>query len=281
MNGGCQAVVVDNGSTDGSELACDRFPDVELLSLGNNLGFAKACNLGARNSDADFFLFLNPDAVIYPGTLEKALTYMESQNNANAGICGVQLVDDTGDIARSCTRFPRPLSFVALAIGIDRLLPQLGHAMREWPHDTTQLVDHVIGAFFLVRRELFIHLGGFDERFFVYFEDLDFSYRARLAGWRSVYLADVQAFHAGGGTSYQVKSKRLFYSLRSRILYAFKHFSLFGALLVLLPILLIEPFSRCIYSIVRRSGSSFLETLRGYAMLIRWLPQWLFKGVTR
>ena len=68
--------------------------------------------------------------------------------------------------------------------------------MAEWDHAQTRQVDHVIGAFFLVRRDLFDVLGGFDERFFVYLEDLDFSYRARQAGWHSVYLADVQAFFA-------------------------------------------------------------------------------------
>jgi len=153
--------------------------------------------------------------------------------------------------------------------------------MAEWPHDITRDVDHVIGAFFLVRRSLFESLGRFDERFFVYLEDLDFSYRARQAGWRSVYLANAQAFHAGGGTSHQVKARRLFYSLRSRLLYAAKHFSKSGAALVFLATLLLEPLSRSAWALMRRSLPSLKETWQGYGMLWCWLPQWVFKGVTR
>lgn len=274
-------VVVDNGSVDESMNYIEDYSNVTMLWAGNNLGFGKACNLGAINSEAEFLLFLNPDAALHPGALEKALAYMEDSHNANIGICGVQLIDDSGHVTRSCARFPTPIGLALHGIGFDRLLPKIGHFMAEWPHDSTQDVDHVIGAFFLVRRELFDALGGFDERFFVYLEDLDFSYRAHKTGWRSVYLADVQAFHAGGGTSDQVKAKRLFYSLRSRLLYAFKHFNLFGAILVLMTTLFIEPISRSALAIGRRSWSSLAETWEGYGMLWRWLPQWIFKGVTR
>ena len=97
--------------------------------------------------------------------------------------------------------------------------------MREWNHEESREVDQVMGAFFLVRQKLFEEWGGFDERFFVYLEDVDFSSRARRVGWRSFYMAGVKAYHKGGGTSEQIKSTRLFYSLRSRILYSYKHFS--------------------------------------------------------
>ncbi|MGV0983520.1 MAG: glycosyltransferase family 2 protein [Limnohabitans sp.] len=276
-----QIIVVDNASSDGSEQAVADLPGVALIRAPENLGFGKACNLGAKQASSEYLLFLNPDAAVYPGTLHKALAYMQDPANARVGICGVQLVDESGHVARSCARFPSAMGFVAHAIGLDRLYPRLGHFMAEWPHDSTRQVDQVIGAFFLVRRTLFEDLGGFDERFFVYFEEVDFSYRARQAGWRSVYLADVQAFHAGGGTSNQVKARRLFYSLRSRLLYAAKHFSAAGAVLVLLATLLVEPLSRSALAVARRSWPALKETWQGYAMLWRWLPQWVFKGTTR
>ena len=274
-------VVVDNGSVDGSDLSVEGYSNVSLIRIGANLGFGKACNVGAKQVSAEYLLFLNPDAAVYPGTLKKALAFMQNPANVQVGICGVQLVDDSGHVARSCARFPSASGFVAHAIGLDRIFPRLGHFMAEWPHDTTREVDHVIGAFFLVRRALFESLGGFDERFFVYLEDLDFSLRARQAGWRTVYLADVQAFHAGGGTSNQVKARRLFYSLRSRLLYAAKHFSAGGAAWVFLATLLLEPLSRTALALARRSWPALKETWAGYAMLWRWLPQWVFKGVTR
>ena len=274
-------IVIDNGSTDDSVDSLAPRPDVKIIKAGANLGFGKACNLGAQSGSGDYLLFLNPDAALYPDTLKKAMTYMQSPANAQVGICGIQLIDESGHIARSCTRFPHALAFFAYTIGAVNVFPRLGHFMAEWPHDQTREVDHVIGAFYLVRRAVFDTLGGFDERFFVYLEDLDFSYRSKLASWKTMYLADVQAFHAGGGTSNQVKARRLFYSLRSRLVYAFKHFSLVGAVVVFISTMLLEPLSRTAYALLRGSWSSVKETFGGYAMLWRWLPQWIFKGVTR
>lgn len=281
LQGQYHAIVVDNASSDGSEKSIAQVLHVTLIQAQENLGFGKACNLGAQHAQGDFLLFLNPDAAVYPGTLEKSLAFMQDPHNADVGICGVQLKDEAGHVARSCSRFPTPWGFVAHAVGLDRLSPRLGHFMAEWPHNSTRDVDQLIGAFFLVRRSVFAALNGFDEQFFVYFEEVDFSKRARQAGWRSVYLADVQAFHAGGGTSNQVKARRLFYSLRSRLLYAHKHFGAVGFVLTCAATLLLEPLSRTALALGRRSAAACKETWVAYAMLWRWLPQWVFKGVTR
>jgi len=267
-------VVVDNGSTDGSENAVAGLPQVTLVRAGENLGFARACNLGATHARSEYLLFLNPDACLYADTLAGVLGFMGLPENAQVGICGVQLVDEEGHVARSCACFPSPGSLLAHATGVDRLIPALGHFMTGWDHATNRLVDQVIGAFFLVRRGLFEELHGFDERFFVYFEEVDFSCRAGQQGWSSVYLADVRAFHAGGGTSGQVKARRLFYSLRSRILYSFKHFSLSGALLVLIATLSAELVARSLQSAARCSWPALKETWSAYGYLLRWLPRW-------
>lgn len=274
-------IVVDNASTDGSPDLIAAISGVELVYAGENLGFGKACNLGARRCTAEYLLFLNPDSRVFPDTLDKTIAFMRDPKNTDVGICGVQLVDKHDHVARSCSRFPTPLGFLAQALGLVRLVPRLGHFMAEWSHDTTREVDQVIGAFFFVRRALFDHIGGFDERYFVYFEEVDFSFRAKKAGWKSIYLADAQAFHAGGGTSSQVKARRLFYYLRSRILYAFKNFSVGGALLVLFATLLLEPISRSALSLSRRSWSAIKEVWLGYGMLWRWIPEWIFKGSPR
>lgn len=276
-----QIIVVDNGSTDGSENAVEGMPGVTLLRTGENLGFGKGCNLGATMAENEFLLFLNPDARLFAGSLAKTIEFLQTPENSKVGICGVQLIDEHGHLQRSCARFPSASGFFAHASGIERLIPTLGHPMSEWDHATTRQVDQVIGAFFLIRRHVFEALRGFDERFFVYFEEVDLSYRAKQLGWSSVYFAGAQAFHAGGGTSRQVKAKRLFYSLRSRILYSYKHFNLFLASAVLLTTLFVEPLSRSVLAVGRRSWPFLRETWSGYGMLFRWLPKWIFRRGAR
>ena len=269
-------IIVDNGSADGSldRLISFTFP-LKIIRNTENKGFAAACNQGARNSRADYLLFLNPDTRLFPNSLTKPLAFMETAQNKSVGICGIQLLDDSGYVSRSCTRFPTPRMFYSRILGLTRLFPGFfsDHFMAEWEHDENREVDHVIGAFYMVRRQLFEQLGGFDERFFVYLEDLDFSYRANKSGWKSYYLAEAQAYHKGGGTSEQVKAKRLFYSLRSRILYGYKHFSRTQATMLLLATLLLEPLARLALNAFKRSSIDARETISGYWMLYSALPE--------
>ncbi|MFG0408007.1 glycosyltransferase family 2 protein [Pseudomonas sp. FYR_11] len=273
-----RVIVVDNGSTDGSDFGLEQ-EGVRVLRTGANLGFARACNLGAAEGSAPFILFFNPDAAVFPGTIDYVLSFMREPRNAQVGVCGVQLEEESGHVARSCTRLPTPVSFLAHAVGLDRLMPKLGFFMAEWAHDTDRSVDHVIGAFYLIRRELFDQLEGFDERFFVYLEDLDLSKRVKDQGFSIEFLTEVKAFHKGGGTSDQVKARRLFYSLRSRILYAFKHFDRFSAFLVLLATMVPEPVLRIGMALLKRKGVG--ETLQAYRMLCGWLCDWFKTGSTR
>ena len=276
-----KVVVVDNGSTDDSLVHISTIKNVEIIKAEENLGFGRACNLGASRCSSEYIVLLNPDAEVYESTFDDLRGYLSSGMPQSVGIVGIQLVDETGHIARSCTRVPGPGAFVAGTLGVDRIFPKLGHFMSDWPHDESRTVDHVIGAFYLVRRDVFNSLGGFDERFFLYLEDLDLSLRAKKAGWDTVFLANIKAFHAGGGTSRQIKARRLFYATRSKLQYAFKHFSLSGALMVLLATLLLELPVRTVHAVARGSGSALRETWSAWGMLFRWLPQWWFRGVTR
>lgn len=274
-------IVVDNGSTDHSMQCIEHLPLVQSVHLAENAGFARGCNQGALHATSPYILFLNPDAAVYADTLPAVLACMESSDHINTGICGVRLLDEHGHVARSCSRYPSAARCAAQSLGLDKFIPSLGSAMTEWDHLSNRYVDQVIGAFFLVRRDLFIQLNGFDEQFFVYYEEVDFAYRAAKAGYRSYYLNDTCAFHLGGGVSNQVKARRLFYTLRSRLLYSVKHFSAAATVLVMLSTLVLEPLTRLTLALVRRSGAAFKETLSGFAMLYRWLPQWLLHGKTR
>ena len=274
-------IVVDNGSVDGSDDAIEDMEKVELIRTGENLGFGRACNLGAKRASCKYILFLNPDTVLFEGTLERTLEFMEAPENSDVGICGVQLVEEDGRIARSCSRFPTTGRLVSRAIGLGKFIPTTAPAMHEWDHKTVRQVDQVMGAFFFIRKSVFDEQNGFDSRFFVYFEEVDLAYRSANGGWKSVYLADVQAFHYGGGTSEQVKAHRMFYSLRSRIQYAFKHFSTSGALTVVFATLLIEPISRTALAISRGSLSNIKETWTAYFWLLKWLTSQAFKGIRK
>lgn len=270
-----RVVVVDNGSIDGS-LAGIRALELPLtvIELGLNAGFAAACNIGARGSTADHILFLNPDAALYRDSLSRPLAFLSAPENADVGILGVQLIDDEGEVARTCANFLRPRHIIAHTTGLNHLLPSIfpQHFMVDFDHRSSRVVDQVMGAFFLMRRHVLEALGGWDERFFVYLEDVDLAYRAHLNGWRSYYFAEVGAYHRGGGVSRQVKAARLFYSLRSRILYAFKHFHPAVAMLVLLGTLAVEPLTRIVYAAFGNSPTSGGETIRAYWLLLRDLP---------
>jgi GT2 family glycosyltransferase len=262
-----RVVVVDNASTDDSADALEP-GGLPLLVLRNaaNRGFAAACNQGAREGTAEYILFLNPDTRLREDSLDLAIDWLERPENAGVGICGIQLVDESGEIARSCARFPTPAGLVATSLGLDRLMPGMvhGHHMREWDHRTSRRVDHVIGAFFLVRRRVFEALGGFDERYFVYLEDLDFSLRASQAGWSSYYLTEARAFHKGGGSSEQVKAERLRYLLRSRLQFGYRHFGMVAATMVALGTLLFEPLVRVGAALGAGRPGQARDTIRAY-----------------
>ena len=267
-----RVVVVDNASVDRSTEGLEGIElPLTLISNCCNRGFGAACNQGALGSTADYLLFLNPDIRLFSDSLTGPIHAMERPENAKIGICGVQLIDEVGRVSPSCARFPDPPLLFAKVLGLDRLFPRhvRSHAMMEWDHRTSRQVDQVIGAFFLVRRSLFEHLGGFDERFFLYFEEVDFSYRAHVAGWSSYYIADARAYHRGMVSSDQVKAARLMYVLRSRIQYGFKHFGWPAAWGIALGTLLIEPVTRLGLAVGRRSRIEMRETLEGYAKLWR------------
>lgn len=223
-----RVALVDNASTDDSmALAAAIALPTTVIHNAANEGFGVACNQGAAGSAADYLLFLNPDTRLEPDTLARTLAFLEAPAQRTVGICGIRLLDDDGHASTSAARFPSPRIFFGEATGLGRVLPGLfpRHLLTARECAGTRDVDQVIGAYFVIRRALFEQLGGFDPRFFVYFEEVDLSLRAKLAGFRSVFFAGATAFHTGGLSSNQVKARRLFYTLRGRLLYASKHFS--------------------------------------------------------
>lgn len=273
-----EVVVVDNGSTDESliwlrQQATNRA--LRLIELGMNTGFAHACNVGASGFAGDYLLFLNPDTRIDKAAIREALTVLETNLAGDIGIVGIQSIGDDGHIHRACARFPSAWNFINEALGLASVVPSLfpGLQRRDFDHAVSQSVDHVIGAFYFVRADLFRRLNGFDERFFVYLEDIDFSWRAAQNGYRCYFLAEAQMYHKGGGVSEQIKDQRLFFALRSRIQYAFKHLRPESAWAVTLVTLAVEPFLRLLRSLLHGSFAELANTASAFAMLYRALPK--------
>jgi len=266
-------IVVDNGSTDGSIDLVGELSGVDVIRVGINLGFAAACNLGAKQAYSPYILFLNPDTLIESTSLSVPLAFMEKPENDGIGICGIQLINEQGSVSRTCAKFPTVGSLLASSLGLDKFpgLRGSGVLMDDWDHETSKVVDQVIGAFFFIRRSIFETVGGFDERFFVYFEEVDLSLKVKKSGLDSCYLVDTKAFHVGGGSSSKVKAHRLFYSLRSRILYGFKNFPILHACFLAGITTIVEPFTRIIWCALSGDMLGVKNTWEAYRMLLKYI----------
>src|SRR5262245_20756676 len=262
-----RVTVVDNASTDDSASALGA--SVDLVRNCENRGFGRASNQGARLGNAELLLFLNPDVMLEPDSLTAAVSRLNDDPTIHA--IGIRLLDDAGAAHRSCCRIPTVRMLLAHSLGTDRvpLFARTGYAMREWAHEDTRFVDHVIGAFYLVRRRVFERLDGFDERFFVYLEDLDLSNRIKASGGRCLYIADGFAHHVGGGTTRAIKARRLFYSLRSRLQYTAKHHGWVGLVPLGAATLIVEPLVRLVAALLQRSWTDVKAIAGAYGLVYR------------
>ena len=268
-------VVVDNASTDGSADDVDAgAAPLTVVRNAENVGFAAACNQGAAEGCAPYVLLLNPDAAVTRDDLRRTLDFLDAPAQETIGVCGVRLLDEHDEVARTCARFPSPGRAWAWMLGLDRVLPGRfpPHFMTEWDHASSRDVDQVMGAFFLVRRPLWEALHGLDERFFVYYEEVDFCLRARARGARTYFYAGAAARHVGCGTTDAIRATRLFYAVRSRVLYGFKHFPRPAAWLHLAGALVIEPLARIAYALARRDTDGAREVLEGTRRVWRGTP---------
>ncbi|HET7116297.1 MAG TPA: glycosyltransferase family 2 protein [Hanamia sp.] len=261
--------IIDNHSSDDSLIQLPTHHKQVIIKNAQNNGFAKAANQGFKLCTAAYILLLNPDARLLESTLEDCISFMEKEPGVD--ILGCRLLDDNGEISPSCARFPTPLKMFADSIGLSKISPSLfkpAILMSDWDHKTSCYVDQVMGAFMLMRHSVFGKVGYFDEQFFVYSEELDFSKRLSDIGGKSYFNTDIIAMHSGQGTTKEVKGFRLFLNLRSRLLYAKKHFNYGGYLLVGFGTFFIEPFSRIFFLLIKGNFSEIKEVIKGYQLLL-------------
>lgn|SRR5215217_1842902 len=268
-------VVVDNASRDGSAVDLPCPPEVVLISNTANVGFAAACNQGARLGSGQYLLFLNPDTVLLPDTLQQALDFMESAQGAQYGICGGLVLHPDGTPGISASRFPTLANVVTGTLGLERVV---GHwiAPRHLlaaEVTTSGPVDQVIGAFFLVRRSLFDRLEGFDKRYFLYYEEVDFCARAAALGAHAFLLSDAKLHHIENVSAKQSGGRSLFHSLRSRTLYAARHWSRTELVVLVAFTLLLELQLRLLRATLRFNVEETTAVVRALASYAKFVVQ--------
>lgn len=249
-----QVVVVDNASSDDSLHGIDDFGlPLRVLRNSSNRGFGAACNQGAAVGRAELLLLLNPDTHVFPDTLDRTVAFMIDPKNAAIGICGARMVSNDESEDLSCWRFPTFWIWVGKLTGLSYAFPRLIPMQRMTLDELggSGIVDQVIGAYNLIRRPLFEALNGFDERFFVYLEDVDLAYRAHQLGYSSYFLGDVPVHHVGRVSSAQVPGRRLFYLIRSRTEYARKHWPRWQAAVLACLMLVVEFPVRAVAALAR------------------------------
>lgn len=224
-----EIIVVDNASSDNSmtELP-QRFPFVQFIPNKQNLGFAKANNIGLQQATGKYILFLNPDTILSEDTLQLCIRFIEQ--HPEAGALGIKMIDGQGNYLKESKRgFPSPLTALYKLSGLTALFPRsktfakyyLGHLDENNSHE----VDVLSGAFFLTKKEVLGKTGSFDERFFMYAEDIDLSYRIQQAGYKNYYFAGSQIVHFKGESTNKnsLHYTKLFYGAMSQ--FVKKHYS--------------------------------------------------------
>jgi N-acetylglucosaminyl-diphospho-decaprenol L-rhamnosyltransferase len=222
---GLEAVLVDHGSTDGTvEAVRERFPEVTVVEQENR-GLAAGWNTGIRETSGDYVLVLNSDAWLVGDAAERLVRFAEGI--PRAAWVAPRLLNPDGTLQPSVRGFPTPWRLATEYLFLRKLAPRsrllnafYGGGFR---HDEIREVEFAKAAAFLIRREAFDEVGPFDEAFFLFSEETDWSYRARKGGWRTLFFPEAEAVHVGGA-SWRRESATLFREqVRGHLRFLVKH----------------------------------------------------------
>ena len=194
-----EIIVIDNNSSDDScAMMKSRFPDIKLIENKENAGFPKGNNIGVAEAKGEYLCILNPDTVVAEDTFEKVLAFAKSKTDL--GIVGCKLIDGTGHFLPESKRgIPTPFVAFTKVAGLYKLSDYFGkYYASHLKENQTGKVDILVGAFMVMKRELYNELGGFDENCFMYSDDIDLSYSALKLGKSNYYFHETSVIHYKG-----------------------------------------------------------------------------------
>lgn len=234
--------VIDNNSSDGTvSMVREAFPQTSLYEQKKNLGFARACNLGAQHAGGKYLLFLNPDTEFIENSLERLVQWLTAHPDGH--IAGCTLLNPNKSIQKSVRRFPSLSALTLILLKLHRVFPHIlalrTYLYLDFDYTQEQRVDQVMGASFCVRAETFRKLNGFDEGYFIWFEEVDFCKRANMLGFQTWYTTSTKIIHHGGQSFIQTSSpRRQVQFFRSALKYTRAHMNVFSwvALCVFFPL---------------------------------------------
>ncbi|MBE2221062.1 MAG: glycosyltransferase family 2 protein [Anaerolineae bacterium] len=250
-----EVIVVDSASSDDSVAMVQReFPWVTLLPCDENVGFPRGNNLGLAQANGRYLLLLNPDTVVLNDALSKMMAYI--QENPGIGVLGSQLLNGDGTVQSSRRRFPTAATAFFESTWLETIAPkaiQEKYYAQDLPDDAINDVDWVMGACMLLPRQVVAEVGGLDEAYFMYSEELDWCRRIKDSGWRVVYYPEAQIIHYVGQSSDQAVVARHINFQQAKLRYFRKYNGRFFA--ILLRIFLLLNYS---WQIVLEGGKGLL-----------------------
>jgi len=225
-----EIIVVDNASGDGSvEVVRSEFPAVTLIVNEQNLGFAKANNLGLRECTGRYVFLINSDVVLRDGCMSSLYEYMEQ--HPEIGVLGPKILNGDLTLQESCKEFPTIWNSLCRALALDSAFPNCrlfsSQLMRYWSHNDIRSVDILSGCFWMVRREALKTVGPLDEQFFMYAEDKDWCKRYWKSGWSVDYYPPAEAIHLAAASSARDPIRFYLEMNRANLRYWKKHYGWF------------------------------------------------------
>lgn len=231
-------IVVDNASTDATTEIVRKFSQVKLLENKSNLGYGTAANLGVENTSCLYTLFLNPDCVVKKEAVEKLSSFLDKKNEA--AVVSPKLVGQNGQLQREMSPFPTVLSQVLILLRLHRISFFQHIVYPEIDYEKTQEAEHLMGAALMIRRSVFEKLGGFDENFFLWFEETDLLKRISEAGHKIIYYPETSVTHLTGQSTKQLNFFKKQTIWNKSLIYYFSKHKGWVKLLLLVPFIVLS-----------------------------------------